>query len=50
MDWYIDFVEMIVFLLSLVVLYQFLFNSLFWFVDDGREIQKVEVINNGVSK
>lgn len=50
MDWFKDFVETIVFLLSLVVFYQLMFNGLYWFVDDGKDIQKVEVINYGNNK
>ncbi|SHJ54281.1 hypothetical protein [Paramaledivibacter caminithermalis] len=50
MGWYLDFVEIIIYLLVMVMMYHLLFNGLFWFVSDGKDVQKVEVINYGNNK
>ena len=49
MDWYLDFVKIVVTLLSYSILFYCLFNGLFWFTSDSKEVQKVEVIKNNAT-
>ena len=46
MNWYEEFIDIVIWLVALTFLYHLWFRVFFHFVDDGQDIQKVEVVNS----